>query len=80
MHCLTSDTSGPAHVSLNSAEVIFGMRDSDGCMRRFGQHAFIHADLPFALFPLSALGALFVCYISIMKLDCSMVPWSCLFL
>ena len=26
-------------------------------MRRFRQHAFIHADLPFALFPLSVLGA-----------------------
>ena len=57
LHCLTSATSGPAHVPLHSAEVIFGMRDSDGCMRRFRQHAFIHADLPFALFPLSALGA-----------------------
>jgi hypothetical protein len=57
LHCLTSATSGPAHVPLHSAEVMFGMRDSTGTMRRFRQHAFIHADLPFALFPLSSLGA-----------------------
>ncbi len=57
LHCLTSATSGPAHVPLHSAEVIFGMRDSDGCIRRFGQHAFIDADLPFVPFPLSALRA-----------------------
>ena len=56
-HCLTSATSGPAHVPLHSAEVMFGMRDSAGEMRRFRQRAFIHANLPFALFPLSALGA-----------------------
>ena len=48
LHCLTSATSGPAHVPLNSAEVMFGIRDSTGEMRRFRQHAFIHADLPFA--------------------------------
>jgi hypothetical protein len=56
-HCLTSATSGPAHVPLHSAEVMFDTRDSAGEMRRFLQRAFIHADLPFALFPLSALGA-----------------------
>jgi hypothetical protein len=57
LHCLTSATSGPAHVPLHSAEVMFGMRDSTGVMRRFRQHAFIHVDLPFAIFPLSSLGA-----------------------
>ncbi len=57
LHCLTSATSGPAHVPLNSAEVMFGMCDSAGKMRRFRLHAFIHADLPFASFPLSVLGA-----------------------
>jgi hypothetical protein len=57
LHCLTSATSGPAHFPLNSAEVMLGMRDSAGEMRVFRQHAFIHADLPFALFPLSVLGA-----------------------
>jgi hypothetical protein len=57
LHCLTSATSGPAHVPLHSADVLFGMHDSAGELRRFRQHAFIHADLPFALFPLSTLGA-----------------------
>ena len=36
---------------------MFGIRDSAKELRRFRQHAFIHADLPFALFPLSVLGA-----------------------
>ena len=42
---------------MNSAEVMVVIRDSTGEMRQFRQHAFIHADLPFALFPLSVLGA-----------------------
>ena len=56
-HCLTSATSGSAHVPLTSADVMFGMRDSMGVlvMRMFRQNAFIHPDLPFALFPLSLL-------------------------
>ena len=57
LHCLTSATSGPAHVPLHSAVVMFGMHDSAGEMRQFRQHAFIHADLSFALFPLSTPGA-----------------------
>jgi hypothetical protein len=57
LHCLTSATSGPAHVSLQSAKVLFGMRDFVGTMRMLYWTAFIHAGLPFALFPLSALGA-----------------------
>jgi hypothetical protein len=57
LHCLTSATSGPAHVPLHSADVMFGMRDSTGAMRRFRQYAFIHVDLPFALFTVSFLGA-----------------------
>jgi hypothetical protein len=36
---------------------MFGMRDSAGETCLFRQHAFIHADLPFALFPLSVIGA-----------------------
>ncbi len=36
---------------------MFGMHDSAGEMHRIRQHAFIHSDLPFALFPLSTLGA-----------------------
>ena len=72
LHCLTSATSEPAHVPLHSAEVIFGMRDSDGCMRRFRQLAFIHADLPFARFPLSALGAC-GCFIECFCSGCSRV-------
>ncbi len=57
LHCLSSASSGPAHVPLQSAQVLFGMRDSVGTMRMFHWTAFIHAGLAFALFPLSNLGA-----------------------
>ncbi len=79
-HCPTSATSGPAHVPLNSAEVMFGMRDSAGVMRRFRQHAFIHAAVPFALFPLLYLALRGAILISMMFLDYSVARCSCHFL
>ncbi len=56
VNCLTSATSGLAHLPLHSAEVMVNMHDSVCAMRLFPQHAFITAGLLFALFPLSALG------------------------
>ena len=61
-HCLTSATSGPAHFPLNSADVMFGLRDSVGVIRIFRQSAFIHPYLPFALFPLSLLSDQGACF------------------
>jgi hypothetical protein len=40
-HCLTSDTSDPAHVPLQSMEVLFEMPASVGTMLMFRQPAFI---------------------------------------
>ena len=80
LHCLAPATSSLAHVPLHSAEVMFGMNDSAGEMRQFRQHAFIHADLPFALFSLSTLGARGCFFISMMLLGYSVVQCSCLLL
>jgi len=54
-HCLISATSGGTQISLERAEVVFGMYDSDSCLHVFRQSAFLHSALLLVLFPLSML-------------------------
>ncbi len=55
LHCLISATSGPARIPLHAAQVMLGIHDPMGILQIFRPSAFIHADLPFAWFPLSTL-------------------------
>ena len=54
-HCLISATSGPAQIPLEQGIVVFGMYDSCSELHVFRQTAFLHSDLPLALFPVSLL-------------------------
>ncbi len=73
LHCLTSATIGPAHVSLHSAEVMFGMRDSAGeCIGFVSVHLYmLISHLLYFLFSLWVLRG--VTLISMMQSVCSVV-------
>jgi hypothetical protein len=62
LHCVASAISGPAHVPLHYAEVMFDLRDFAGVMRRFRQHALfmLICHLRYFLFPLWRSGAFFL--------------------
>ncbi len=82
LSCLTSATSGPAHIPLHSAEVMVNMHNSVCAMRRLPQHAFIPAGLLFALYPLLSPPwvLLDVTLVSMMYIGYSVAQRSCFFL